>query len=288
MPAGQGARRVKRHGYLIARRGDCPTRYKRLCVSCALHGCEVGFTQGEVADLLGVSRETVCRWWSAYTSIQEAAPPLQESEPRRGPRVAGEDLPGHPTPRPGRKRRKSAGATRPARRRTRTRLRLRPQGASCDQRGAGQPHPHNKISAISNKGTLRFMTYIHHLDRRVVHRLLGPAGGGGETEIFLIVDRLKAHDACAATTGWPSTRSDRVVLPASYSPELDPDEYLNNDLKGGVNKAGLPDNKQDLRGTLVWPDFNKESFTTVSGDFYAPTHWMPLPPPPAERAKDKR
>jgi Protein of unknown function (DUF551) len=40
--------------------------------------------------------------------------------------------------------------------------------------------------------------------------------------------------------------------------------------------------------TLVWPDFNKESFTMVSGDFYAPTHWMPLPPPPAERGKDKR
>ena len=32
----------------------------------ALRGCELGFTETEVADLLGVSRETVCRWWSAY------------------------------------------------------------------------------------------------------------------------------------------------------------------------------------------------------------------------------
>src|SRR5207248_10936979 len=32
----------------------------------ALHGCELGFTEAEVADLLGVCRETVCRWWSAY------------------------------------------------------------------------------------------------------------------------------------------------------------------------------------------------------------------------------
>src|SRR5262249_33431837 len=32
----------------------------------ALHGCELGFTEAEVADLLGVARETVCRWWSAY------------------------------------------------------------------------------------------------------------------------------------------------------------------------------------------------------------------------------
>jgi transposase len=32
----------------------------------ALHGCELGFTETEVAELLGVCRETVCHWWSAY------------------------------------------------------------------------------------------------------------------------------------------------------------------------------------------------------------------------------
>src|SRR5260370_11063312 len=32
----------------------------------ALHGCELGFTEAEVADVLGVCRETVSRWWSAY------------------------------------------------------------------------------------------------------------------------------------------------------------------------------------------------------------------------------
>src|ERR1700733_9917169 len=33
-----------------------------------LRGCELGFTETEVADLLGVSRETVCRWWTAYAA----------------------------------------------------------------------------------------------------------------------------------------------------------------------------------------------------------------------------
>jgi len=32
----------------------------------ALRGCQLGFTETEVADLLGVCRETVCHWWSAY------------------------------------------------------------------------------------------------------------------------------------------------------------------------------------------------------------------------------
>lgn len=34
----------------------------------ALHGCELGFTQADVADLLGVSREAVSHWWAAYRS----------------------------------------------------------------------------------------------------------------------------------------------------------------------------------------------------------------------------
>jgi len=32
----------------------------------ALHGCELGYTETQVAEIFGVSRETVCRWWSAY------------------------------------------------------------------------------------------------------------------------------------------------------------------------------------------------------------------------------
>jgi transposase len=32
----------------------------------ALRGCELGFTEADVADLLGLARETVSRCWSAY------------------------------------------------------------------------------------------------------------------------------------------------------------------------------------------------------------------------------
>src|SRR6266436_1805310 len=45
----------------------------------ALHGCELGFTEAEVADLLGVCRETVCRWWSAYTAGGLEALPHERS-----------------------------------------------------------------------------------------------------------------------------------------------------------------------------------------------------------------
>src|SRR3954452_6971399 len=32
----------------------------------ALRGCELGLTEVQLAEVLGVARETVCRWWSAY------------------------------------------------------------------------------------------------------------------------------------------------------------------------------------------------------------------------------
>jgi transposase len=34
----------------------------------ALRGCELGFSETQVAELLGISRETVSRWWSAYVA----------------------------------------------------------------------------------------------------------------------------------------------------------------------------------------------------------------------------
>src|SRR5258708_16868908 len=45
----------------------------------ALRGCELGFTEADVADLLGVSRETVSRWWSAYASRGLDALPQERS-----------------------------------------------------------------------------------------------------------------------------------------------------------------------------------------------------------------
>jgi len=35
-----------------------------------------------------------------------------------------------------------------------------------------------------------------------------------------------------------------------YAPERNPDEYLNNDLKGNVNAVGLPHTKPELRSRI--------------------------------------
>src|SRR5438876_11667336 len=55
----------------------------------ALRGCELGFTEVELADLFGVCRETISRWWSAYA--QGGADALPQ-KPRGRPLGSGRVL----------------------------------------------------------------------------------------------------------------------------------------------------------------------------------------------------
>ena len=62
----------------------------------ALRGCELGFTEADVADLLGVSRETVSRWWTAYASGGlDAIPSERTGRPVGSGRTLSEDQARH-------------------------------------------------------------------------------------------------------------------------------------------------------------------------------------------------
>ena len=70
-------------------------------------------------------------------------------------------------------------------------------------------------------------------------------------KVFLIVDRLRAHRT-PAVQAWVAAHAERLevfYLPR-YAPELNPDEYLNNDLKGQVNATGLPSDKGEVRSHI--------------------------------------
>jgi transposase len=116
------------------------------------------------------------------------------------------------------------------------------------------PDPHigiNMVSAITNEGALRFMTYPGTMtgDQFVVFlgRLLRSTTG----KIILVVDRLKAHQS-ERVTAWVSAHAERleVVELPRRAPERNPDEYLNNDVKRAVKEDGLPDSKPALRAKL--------------------------------------
>ena len=297
----------------------------------ALHGCELGFTEAEIADLLGVRRETVCHWWSAYADGGlDALPHDRSGRPVGSGRVLSDQQAAHIQQQLRTHQPEELGIAAPlwTRRavgelirqqcdialavrtvglylqrwgftRKRPRRHARDQdpeevrqwleetypaieerarqegaeihwgdevGVAADQQPAcgyapqGQaatmdvPDPHiraNQISTITNAGKVHFMTYLGTMNAALfmvfLERLLRSTTG----KVFLIVDRLRAH-LTPEVTAWVTAHRERLevfYLPC-YAPELNADEYLNNNLKGEVNAAGLPHNKDEVRSRM--------------------------------------
>jgi hypothetical protein len=103
------------------------------------------------------------------------------------------------------------------------------------------------ITAVSNKGKLRWMVVDGAVDApasRFLERLIREARG----KVFLIVDRLKAHRARLVRDWLEAHRSEIEVhhLP-SHSPELNPDEGVNADLKQALPRRESARSKEQLR-----------------------------------------
>ncbi len=68
-----------------------------------------------------------------------------------------------------------------------------------------------------------------------------------DKKIFLILDNLRVHHS-KIVKAWAEEHQDKIALfylPA-YSPDLNPDEYLNNDFKRNMNNKHIPINKEEL------------------------------------------
>lgn len=297
----------------------------------ALRGWELGFSETDLADLLGISRESICRWCAAYRDGElDALPGDRTGRPRGTGRLLSEEqsqhlqqqidhhlpedvgiasplwtrwavrdlirqeygleLPvrtvgeylkrwGYTAKRPRRRaRRQDSEEVREWLEKTYPALEQRAAtegaeilwadetGVAADEhlgegyarRGAAAtmevPDPHirmNQIAAISNTGTVRFMTYQGTMNAALylvfLERLLRSTTG----KVFLIVDRLRAHKT-PAVKAWIAAHAERLEVFAlpRYAPELNPEEYLNHDLKENVHAAGLPHDRSELRSGM--------------------------------------
>ncbi|AMO68401.1 MULTISPECIES: IS630 family transposase [Zhongshania] len=106
----------------------------------------------------------------------------------------------------------------------------------------------NMISAVTNQGKVRYQIFEGNMnaDRLIdfMMRLLKDA----KRKVFLILDNLRVHHA-KPVKEWLEAHKKMIqvfYLPA-YSPELNPDEYLNCDLKGGVHSGQPARNKEQLK-----------------------------------------
>jgi len=106
----------------------------------------------------------------------------------------------------------------------------------------------NMISALSNQGKVRFMIYEENMTYQVLITFMKRLVKDAPRKVFLILDNLKVHHAIKVQE-WLSEHTSEIevfYLP-SYSPELNPDEYLNCDLKDGVHSAPPSRTAKSLR-----------------------------------------
>lgn len=126
-----------------------------------------------------------------------------------------------------------------------------PRNEPPEQTVPGQRFRVNMISTITNEGKLRFMLYDGKMTGVLFVLFLTRLVAGATRKIILIVDRLKVHESQEVQV-WLYQHQDQleiVGLPR-YAPERNPDEYLNNDVKGTLNADGPAASQEELKGKM--------------------------------------
>lgn len=107
-----------------------------------------------------------------------------------------------------------------------------PKGATPIIKTTGARFGLNLISAVSRRGEIRFMCLEGRMNAKVFIEFLRRLIGGSERKVFLIVDGHPSHKAKMVKNFLEQVKDqlELFILPP-YSPELNPDEFVWNDLK---------------------------------------------------------
>lgn len=110
----------------------------------------------------------------------------------------------------------------------------------------------NMISAITNQGKVRFRVYDGTMNADILIDFCKRLIRSSRKKVFLVLDNLRAHHA-KVFKAWLNEHENEIevfYLP-SYSRELNPDEYLNCDLKAGVHSGKPARSKEQLQKKII-------------------------------------
>ena len=108
------------------------------------------------------------------------------------------------------------------------------------------------ISAVTNKGELRWMVLHEAITAPVLIRFLERLIRDADCKVFLILDRLRVHRS-RAVRDWLAQHTSQIevsYLPA-YSPELNPSEGINGDLKQAVPRKPPARSRPELQRNVI-------------------------------------
>jgi len=123
-----------------------------------------------------------------------------------------------------------------------------PKGKTPVVKRTGQRFSLNMISAISNRGHLKFMIIDGRFNSEVFQAFLQQMIKYSRQKIYFITDGHPAHKT-KKLNEWLLENQDRIevfFLPP-YSPELNPQEYVNQDVKTNIIGKKRPVNKTQMR-----------------------------------------
>ena len=108
------------------------------------------------------------------------------------------------------------------------------------------------ISAVANKGELRWMVVDGAVNAPTLIRFLERLIRDARCKVFLILDRLRVHRA-RLVQDWLAEHGSEIevhYLP-SYSPELNPDEGVHAGLKQAVPRTAPARSEQQLKRATI-------------------------------------
>lgn len=124
-----------------------------------------------------------------------------------------------------------------------------PKGRTPAIPGTGQRFRCNVLSALTNRGHLNFMVFKKGFTASVFLRFLRRLVKQAGRKVFLIVDRHPVHRS-KKVRQWLESNSAgiRMFFLPGYSPELNPDAMVNQDVKTNAVGRKRPRNQAQLMG----------------------------------------
>ncbi len=105
----------------------------------------------------------------------------------------------------------------------------------------------NMISGITNLGHLNFMVFKGRFIAKVFLEFLSRLVRQSKRKVFLIVDNHPVHRSKKVKQWWQEHIDEiRLFFLPSYSPELNPDELLNQDVKSNTIRKNRPGHQDEL------------------------------------------
>jgi transposase len=126
-----------------------------------------------------------------------------------------------------------------------------PKGQTPVKKSMSKRFSINMISTVTNQGKVEFMIYKETMNADMFIKFLKQLIKGKKRKIYLILDNLRVHHS-KIVKEWVEENKKYIELffLPSYSPERNPDEYLNCDLKQGLSQKPSPKNEEKLRDNL--------------------------------------